>query len=128
MFDYEPKPEKQSPDYTGLIIGAVVTPIFFVFLFFDRPELGLATCIVLGMAMLAVRLRWELRKHIWFWATVLFLLALHVPLLSMFRVPKMKAPTIVYTFPLGAVDFAIFLLTIGFVEDIVCKFFPAADD
>lgn len=118
MFDYEPKPDTEPTDYTGLIIGAATLPVFFIITYFYTAEMGLATCLVLGIAAFVVKLRWDLRKRVWFWATLFILLALHVPLIPMFRVPEGKAPTRVYVFPLGVADFAIFFLTINFVEDL----------
>jgi hypothetical protein len=80
--------------------------------------MGLAVFVLLVVASYAVKLRWELRRHFWFWVTVLALLALHLPLIPFSRTPQFKATPAIFVFPLGAVDFAIFLLTIGFVEDL----------
>jgi hypothetical protein len=87
MFDYEqpPKEENEPTDYTGLIIVAMLAPVFLVFVNLDKADMGLAVCIVLGMAMIAIRLRWKLRKHVWFWAIIVFLLAVQTPLLSIVR-------------------------------------------
>ena len=117
MFHYEPKTDTEPTDYTGLIIGAATLPVFFIVTYFYTAEMGLATTLLLGIAAFIVKLRWDLRKRVWFWVTLFILLALHVPLIPMFRVPQGKAPTRVYVFPLGLVDFAIFFVTINFVED-----------
>src|SRR5271154_1039684 len=106
MFDYESPKEKEPVDYTGLKIGVIVAPVFFVVTFLYNADAGLAACIVLGMTILAVKIRWYLRKHIWFWAIVAVILALHVPLVFMVQWPK-NAPTIFYAMPIGIADFLI---------------------
>lgn len=85
MFDYDSPKEKEPTDYTGLKIGAMLVPVFLLFIFLGNADMGLTVCIVLGMIMLAIKLRWNLRKHVWFWATIVFVLALHVPLFFIVR-------------------------------------------
>ena len=79
--------EKEPTDYTGLIIGAILVPVFVLVDYLSNDDVALAVFIVLGMIMLAVKMRWDSRKHVWFWATIVFI------------------PTLFYTVPLGIVDF-----------------------
>ena len=58
--------EKKDPDYTGVIAAAVVLPVFFLFRHFGKPDMGLNISICLSVNVIAVKLRWKLRKHIWF--------------------------------------------------------------
>jgi len=105
MFDYE-SPKKKSPtDWSGTIIGVMLLPVFFVFVFLGKAELGFNVMLVLGLVMIAVRLRWKLRRHAWFWATILFVLLLHIPFLFLVHWPQSRVPTIAYSLPLGIVDF-----------------------
>jgi hypothetical protein len=69
--------------------------------------MGLSVCIALGMLILAIKLGWHLRKHAWFWTIVAFILALHVTLVLMIRWPRGNGPTLLYTMPLGILDFLI---------------------
>jgi hypothetical protein len=121
MFDYESPKPKEPVDYTGLKIGAILLPIFFLLTFSYNADLGLAACIVLGMLMLAVKIRWHLRKYIWFWAIIVIILALHVPLVFMVRWPQGSAPTLLYTMPIGIVDFLIISGALGFAEKLFSK-------
>lgn len=108
MFDYDESPkEEKSTDYTGPIIVAMLAPVFFLFVYFDKADMGLGACIVLGMAMIAIRLHWKLRQHLWFWAIIVFILALHIPLLFVVRLPQGNVPTLAYTMPIGIADFLI---------------------
>ncbi len=123
MFNYEqPSMEEKEPtDYTGLIIVAMLTPVFLLFVVLDKADMGLAACIVLGMAMVAIRLRWNLRKHVWFWAIIVFVLAIQLPLLSIVRWPQGKDPTLFYTMPVGIAEFLLIMGAIGLAEKIFSK-------
>jgi hypothetical protein len=83
--------------------------------------MGLGVCIALGMSMLAIRLRWKLKSHIWFWAAIIFVLALQIPLFSIVRWPHGKGPTILYTMPIGLGEFLIILGSIRLAEKLFSK-------
>ncbi len=122
MFDYEEAPkEKRSTDWSGTIIGVMLLPVFFVFVFLGKAELGFNVMLVLGLVMIAIRLRWRLRRHPWFWATILLILALHVPLLFIVRWPQSSVPTIAYSLPLGIVDFLLITGALSLAERVFSK-------
>jgi hypothetical protein len=121
MFDYDAPKEKRSTDWSGTIIGAMLLPVLFFFIFIGKAELGFTACIVLAMSMIAVRLRWKLRKHIWFWATIALVLLLHVPLLFIVRWPQSNVPTIAYSLPIGIVDFILIMGAINLAQKIFSK-------
>lgn len=125
--DYRPQ-AKEPTDYTGLIITAILAPVFVLFAYFGSANLALTAIIVLGMIMCAIKIRWSLRKHAWFWATIVLVLALHVPLLLIVRWPSGKAPTIAYTLPLGFADFFIILGALGLAERVFLRNPPSHDD
>ena len=77
--------------------------------------------------MLAVKVRWNLRKHIWFWAVVVFVLALHVPLFFVVRWPQGNLPTIFYTMPLGIADFLIISKALDLIGKILSKNASSSD-
>lgn len=121
MFDYE-SPKKKSPtDWSGTIIGVSLWPVFFIFVYLGKAEIGFNLMLVLGLAIIAVRLRWRLRKHGWFWATIVLILALHVPLLFLVHWPKSNVPTIAYSLPLGIVDFLLISGALGLAEKLFSK-------
>ena len=106
MFERE-REAKGFTDYTGLKIGAILLPVFFLFVYWGKADMGLAVLIVLGVKIGAIKIRWDLRKHVWFWAIIAVILALHVPLLFMIRWPQGNVPTLFYTLPFGLIDFLI---------------------
>jgi len=120
MSDYDPPKEKKPTDYTGLKIGASLIPVFLLVAFFGNADMALTVWIVLGATIVAVKIRWDLRRHIWFWVTIALILALHVPLFFMVRWPQ-KTPTIIYVKPIGFADFFIILGAVGLVERLFSK-------
>jgi hypothetical protein len=116
MFDYDPPKEKEPVDYTGLKIGAALLPVFFLITFLSNADMALAAVIILGVIIFAIKLRWHLRKHLWFWVVIGFILALHVPLVRLVRWPQGSTPTLFYTMPFGIADFLIISGTLGLAE------------
>lgn len=48
MFEYE-APKKKSPtDWTGPIIVATLAPLFFLFVYLGKAEMGFTACLVLA--------------------------------------------------------------------------------
>jgi hypothetical protein len=121
MFDYDPPKEKEPVDYTGLKFAAILAPVFFLFVYLGNADMGLAACMVLGAIMFAIKIRWNLRKHLWFWATIVLILALHAPLVSMVRWPHGNVPTLFYTMPIGIADFLIILGAVSVAEKFFSK-------
>ena len=58
-------------------------PLFFLFAYLGNQGRGVAATISVGMTVLVVRMRWDLRGHAWFWAVVVGILLLHVPLVML---------------------------------------------
>ncbi|MGC2831164.1 MAG: hypothetical protein WB627_12390 [Candidatus Acidiferrum sp.] len=121
VLDYGHPEEKEPTDYTGLIFAAILAPVFLLFIYLGKPDMGLAVFLVLGMIMFAIKIRWNLRKNVWFWATIVLILALHIPLLLIVRWPQGKVPTIAYAMPFGIADFFIILGALGLAEKLFSK-------
>jgi ABC-type branched-subunit amino acid transport system permease subunit len=79
--------EKKPTDYTGLIIAAILVPVFLLFMYFGNEDLGRTVFIALGAVMVAIRIRWDLRRQLWFWETIGFVLVLHIPFFYLVRIP-----------------------------------------
>lgn len=56
---------------------------FFLFAFLGNQGRGVAAAICVGMTVLVVRMRWDLRRYAWFWAVVVGILLLHIPLVML---------------------------------------------
>lgn len=123
MFDYNQSPtERQGrADWTGLKIAALAAPLFFFFVYLGKAEMGFTASLVLATVMLAIKLRWELRKHAWFWVTIALVLALHIPFLFVVRWPQTNIPTIAFSLPLGIADFLLISGAINLAEKVFSK-------
>ena len=82
--------EKKTTDYTGVIIAAILVPVYLIFYLMGKEEMGRSVFIVLGMTMLAIRIRWDLRNRFWFWTVVVLVLAAHIPLLFYVHWPECR--------------------------------------
>ncbi len=120
MFERE-REAKGFTDYTGLKIGAGLLPVFFLFVYWGKADMGLAVLIVLGVTIGAIKIRWDLRKHVWFWAIIAVILTLHVPLFFAIRWPQGDVPTLFYTIPFGLIDFVIISGILGLAEKLLSK-------
>jgi len=107
MFERDPREAKELTDYTGLKIGAILLPILLLFIYLGKADMGLTVFIVLGVSIVAIKIRWNLRKHLWFWLIIVSIFALHVPLFFIVRWPQGKVPGLFYGLPFGLVDFLI---------------------
>src|SRR5580704_2684303 len=113
MFDNESSEAKRPTDWSGTIIGLMLLPVFFVFAFLGKAELGFNVMLVSGLVMIAVRLRWRLRKYAWFWATIVLVFLVHWP--------ESRVPTIAYSLPLGVADFLLISGALGLAEKLFSK-------
>lgn len=62
-----------------VIFGTILLALLFVY--FGRFDLARPSLISVAMVAIAIALRWKLTGHAWFWITVTFLAALHLPLI-----------------------------------------------
>jgi hypothetical protein len=128
MFDYEQPPPKEPADWTGTKIGFALLPVFFLFVYLGKPEMGFTVIIVLGMIAAAVYFRWKLRKHVWFWATIAFILLLHIPLFFVVRWPDTHVPAIAYSLPFGIADFLLISGAISLAQKLFSKGSSSEDE
>jgi hypothetical protein len=127
MFDYESPKDKEPADPTGLIIGVILGPLFLLFIWLGKADIGLTVFVVLGMAIFAIKLHWDLRKHIWFWATIVIILALHVPLLPMVRWPQGNVSVRPYVLLAGIADFVIIWGALELADKLFAKNSSSSD-
>lgn len=114
---------KKGTDYTGLIIAAILAPAYLVFYLMGKEEMGRSVFIVLGMTMLAIRVRWDLRNRSWFWAVIVLVLAAHIPLLFLVHWPEGYHGWLpaIGTLPIGLADVLIILGAVHLVEKFIVK-------
>jgi Ca2+/Na+ antiporter len=107
--------EKKATDYTGVIIGIILLPVVLLSIRLHQESLGRSLCISLAALMIAIRVRWDLRHHVWFWGIIVLWLVLHIPLFLLIQWPHGWVPAIVMA-PVAVVDCLIFLGVVQLIE------------
>jgi hypothetical protein len=125
--ELEEKPQQQQEtDWSGTIIGSALFPVLFIFDHFGKFEMGLNVSICVAMNILVIRFRWNLRKHFWFWATMVLLTAAELPLIYKIRWPHHWVPG-VSLLPVGLAAVLIAFAVVRFVQTFVVRD-PSLDD
>lgn len=114
------EPQRKRRDWSGAIIGLSMGPIILYFNHLGKQDLGESIAVGLATIMVCVRIRWDLRKHAWFWAVIGALLAAHVPLLFLVHWPKGWTPAVVIM-PFAAVDALIILGVLHLAANVMGK-------
>ncbi|HKS80575.1 MAG TPA: hypothetical protein VJR23_03645 [Candidatus Acidoferrales bacterium] len=97
----------------GVIGGTIL--IGLLFLYFGRFELTRPTLFSVGMIGIAISIKWKLRRHMWFWAAIATIAALHIPLILYLPWTTSWIPALVAT-PICAADLVIILAVIRLLE------------
>jgi hypothetical protein len=98
-----------------VMVGAGALGLLFVY--FGRFDLAQPALISVGMVAIAIALRWKLRRHAWFWITMTFLAALHLPLILFVPWTTKWIPAIMIA-PFGIAD----LYAMLWIVSVVGKF------
>lgn len=98
------------------IVGSM--PIPWLFDHFGKLNLALPTLFGMGMLACAVAIKWNLRRRVWFWITMLVIVGLHVALILL--VPWtdrwVPGPALV---PFGIVDLFVMLAIISVAKQLI---------
>jgi len=84
-----------------VIFGTVLLGLLSIH--FGRFDLARPSLISAGMIAIAIALRWKLRRHVWFWITMVILAALDLPLILFIPWTTKWIPAIVIV-PFGIAD------------------------
>lgn len=127
LFSEAEEKESDTPKVTRLTAFYIVIallPVFFFFHYVGKTDLGLNVFICLGVNVLAVRMRWDLRKHFWFWGVMILVLAFELPVVLMVQWPPRWVPA-VELLPIAIAGILIALGAIKFVERFIVKAAPS---
>jgi hypothetical protein len=78
------------------------------FVYFRRFDLARPTVMSAVMVTLVIVMRWRLRRHAWFWGTMIVLTALHLPLILFVPWTAHWIPAVVIL-PFGIADVYVML-------------------
>ena len=89
--------------------------LLVIFFFVGGLQLGIGAWICFTFVMLVVRIRWDLRKHIWFWITIGLGMLLQIPLV--FAIPWNDGNlTWIILFPIAILDYGFVYGCVKLVE------------
>jgi hypothetical protein len=106
--------------YAYVVFLIILLPVFLFFQHIGHEDMGLNIDVCLGMCIIAIRTRWDLRRQPWFWGVIAFVLALHVPLFLMIQWPHAWVPGFALL-PVGLADMMIILGAVRLVEKFIVK-------
>ena len=103
---------------TRSIIFIVIAPATFLFALNGRLELAWPLIISIGMMGLVIKLKWALRRHVWFWVAMAAIAIFHLALIIFIPWPATWVPSLLMTV-FSTVDFFLILWVVVVVERIV---------
>lgn len=110
----------KKADYTGLLALVMAAPIYFVFLYLGSSEVAKYMWMCGAVHIFAVKINWELRRHLWFWGTIAVLFGIHIPVIMRIPWPTHWVPAF-SLIPLGVADLAIVHGVIVLMERLMKK-------
>lgn len=84
-----------------VMVGAF--PLFFLFDHYGKLAIARPTLCSVAIIIITIAMRWKLKGHVWFWITMAFLAALHVPLILFIPWTDKWIPALV-VIPIGIAD------------------------
>jgi hypothetical protein len=87
---------------------AFCLPIFLLFDHFGRLNMALPVLNCMAVFGFLIALKWQLRRRIWFWCILIFIAALHVPLILLIPWTNQWVPALA----IGAIDSADFCVIV----------------
>lgn len=93
----------------------IALPVFLLFCFLGKWEIGIGAWICAGLVILVVRQRWDLRRHFWFWMVVALAILLQIPVVLL--IPwNNRSLTGISLLPVGLLDYGLVYGCIKLVE------------
>ena len=102
----------------ALLAALCLSPLYFIFRYFDDSGRGLAATLCAIAVTFAARNCWEFKKYIWFWITIVFLVALQVPIVLLIPWTNRSYPAAA-RLPFVALDYGIALGCIKLVAKVM---------
>jgi drug/metabolite transporter (DMT)-like permease len=96
-----------------VIFGSM--PLILLFYYFGKPALALPVLGSAGIVTMAIALRWQLRRHVWFWVIIGIFVALHGALILVVPWTTQWVPAVVMT-PIGVADLYLMLAILSVVR------------
>jgi hypothetical protein len=94
----DPEDEKRETEerngIVGFYIAAALLPLTFLFDHLGKYDLGMNLFLCLGMNAIVIRIRWELKKYVWFWVVMAIVVAAELPIVFKVKWPHQWVPAV----------------------------------
>jgi hypothetical protein len=120
--------ERKSGKYLALNIFACTLPVLLFFDYIGKSDLGLSIGICLSVNVVAVGMCWDLRKRWWFWAVIVLVLVLHVPMVLLIQWPPNIWVSKFTLLPIGLADLLVTVGVVRFVQKVIVKYVPPDEE
>jgi hypothetical protein len=132
LFDQEESEEQESEaaesgNSIAYLIVLATLPVMIFFTLIGKTDLGVSAAFCLFMNILAVGMCWDLRRRWWFWAVVVLVLALHVPVILMIKWPHWWVSRFALL-PIGLADMLVTVGVVRFVQKFIVKSPPPDEE
>jgi hypothetical protein len=111
--------KKMRLPWWGVLLGIIGSTLSaWLFEHFGRLDIALPTLISIGTLGFAVAIKWKLKRRVWFWITIIIIVALHVPLILFvpWTIKWVPAPLIV---PFCIADLILMLMIISVIGRLI---------
>ena len=88
MNSFDHQSSKRLTPIWALTAVICASPLFFLFASQGNPGRGRAAMLSAAVIIIAIRSRWDLSDRLWFWITMVIIVALHVPLVLLTQWPQ----------------------------------------
>jgi hypothetical protein len=96
----------------------LAAPVFLLFAYFGEPGRGRAAAVGVLVLAMAAGASWDLRREVWYWVTIVLLVACHAPIILLVPWTDKSFPGLTLL-PIAVLDFAIVFAVIKLVEKAV---------
>jgi hypothetical protein len=118
----EPR-EKEPPDYSALIIGAILLPVIIIFGSIGQFDMGLNIYVCLGVNILALKACWDLSHSFWFWVAGIVVSIIEIPLIMNIPWPNSWVPK-VELLPIGLVGYGVMYGLLQLLKNFIIRPLP----
>jgi len=124
----ERRENRERNRMAAFYIGIALLPVIFLLDHFGRIDLGLNLFLCLSVNAIVIRVRWELKKYVWFWVVMAIIVVLELPIVFRVKWPEHQWVPAVALLPIGLAACLVALGAIKLVEHFMVKAPPSDDD
>lgn len=103
---HENQPHSKVTRTSALLAMLFSSPILLLFIYLNKVEQGIGAWICTGIVVVAIIVRWDLKKSAWFWGAILIGALIQIPFV-LFVPWTNRYMSFVSFLPFGLLDYAI---------------------